>query len=194
MMKKRFPPPPEVVQRARCCLALRLLRAYVDVMGKTHDHRFDDLMDKIRHWLGECEEMLERRPVSNRTDSELIEKLRIVLSRIDCGPQKSPREQYTHWGAAIFCAHTPLVDVRATCPVWYGKAVRRKNAAGAITNRYRDCRKTRGTRQSDDDPEALSARPQLTKKSRCGGNPRTAICGKKYVAVREYSRKHQAIT
>ena len=100
------------------------------------EHRFDDLMDKIRHWLGECEEMLERRPVSSRTDSELIEKLRIVLSRIGCGPQKSPREQYIHWGAAIFCAHTLLVDVRATCPVWYGKAVRRKNAAGAITNRY----------------------------------------------------------
>ena len=100
------------------------------------EHRFDDLMDKIRHWLGECEEMLERRPVSNRTDSEIIEKLRIVLSRIDCGPQKSPREQYTHWGAAIFCAHTLLVDVRATCPAWYGKAVRRKNAAGNITNRY----------------------------------------------------------
>ena len=118
-MKKHFPPPPEVVQRARCYLALRILRAYVDVMGKTHDHRFDDLMDKIRHWLGECEEMLERRPVSNRTDSEIIEKLRIVLSRIDCGPQKSPREQYTHWGAAIFCAHTLLVDVRATCPAWY---------------------------------------------------------------------------
>ena len=74
--------------------------------------------------------------LSNRTDSELIEKLRIILSRIDCGPQKSPHEQYTHWGAAIFCAHTLLVDVRATCPVWYGKAVRRKNAAGAITNRY----------------------------------------------------------
>lgn len=129
-MKKHFPPPPEVVQRARCYLALRILRAYVDVMGKTHDHRFDDLMDKIRHWLGECEKMLERRPVSNRTDSELIEKLRIVLSRIDCGPQKSPREQYTHWGAAIFCAHTLLVDVRATCPAWYGKAVHRKNAAG----------------------------------------------------------------
>lgn len=35
-----------------------------------------------------------------------------------------------------------------------------------------------GHAQSDDDPEALSARPQLTKKSRCGGNPRTAICGK----------------
>ena len=135
-MKKHFPPPPEVVQRARCYLALRILRAYVDVMGKTHDHRFDDLMDKIRHWLGECEEMLERRPVSNRTDSEIIEKLRIVLSRIDCGPQKSPREQYTHWGAAIFCAHTLLVDVRDTCPAWYGKAVRRKNAAGNITNRY----------------------------------------------------------
>ena len=28
------------------------------------------------------------------------------------------------------------MDVRATCPVWYEKAVRRKNAAGAITNRY----------------------------------------------------------
>ena len=28
MMKKRFPPPPEVVQRARCYLALRILRAY----------------------------------------------------------------------------------------------------------------------------------------------------------------------
>lgn len=119
MMKKRFPPPPEIVQRARCRLALRVLRAYVDVMGNTRDRRFDDLMDKIRHWLGECEEMLERRPVSNRTDSEIIEKLRIVLSRIDCGPQKSPHEQYTHWGAAIFCAHTLLVDVRATCPVWY---------------------------------------------------------------------------
>ena len=73
---------------------------------------------------------------ANRTDSEIIEKLRIALSRIDCGPQKSPCEQYTHWGAAIFCAHTLLVDVRATCPVWYEKAVRRKNAAGAITNRY----------------------------------------------------------
>lgn len=135
-MKKCFPPPPEVVQRARCHFALRLLRAYVDVMGKTHDCRFDDIMDKIRHWLKECEEMLERRPVSNRTDSESIEKLRIVLSCIDCGPQKSPREQYTHWGAAIFCVYTLLVDVRATCPVWYGKAVRRKNPAGAITNRY----------------------------------------------------------
>ena len=39
------------------------------------EHRFDDLMDKIRHWLGECEEMLERRPVSSRTDSELIDHL-----------------------------------------------------------------------------------------------------------------------
>ena len=82
MKSQIFPPPPEVVQRARCYLALRLLRAYVDIMGKTHDHRFDDLMDKIWHWLGECEEMLERRPVSSQTDSELIKKLRIVLSRI----------------------------------------------------------------------------------------------------------------
>ena len=45
MMKKRFPPPPEIVQRARCRLALRVLRAYVDVMGNTRDRRFDDLMD-----------------------------------------------------------------------------------------------------------------------------------------------------
>lgn len=124
------------MQRARCCLALRILRASFDVMGKTRDRRFDDLMDKIRHWLGECEAMLERRPVSNRTDFEVSEKLRIALSRIDCGPQNSPREQYTHWGAAIFCAHTLLVDIRVTCPVWHGKTVRRKNAAGAITNRY----------------------------------------------------------
>ena len=136
MMKKRFPPPPEVVQRARCYLALRLLRAYVDVMGKTRDRRFDDLMDKIRRWLGECEEMLERRPVSNCTDSEVIQKLEIVLSCIDCGPHKSPREQYTHWGAAIFCAHILLVDVRATCPAWYGRAIRRRNDAGVITSRY----------------------------------------------------------
>ncbi len=119
MMKKRFPPPPEVVQRARCYLALRLLRAYVDVMGK------------IRRWLGECEEMLERRPVSNCTDSEVIQKLEIVLSCIDCGPHKSPREQYTHWGAAIFCAHILLVDVRATCPAWYGRAIRRRNDASS---------------------------------------------------------------
>ena len=54
-MKKHFPPPPEVVQRARCYLALRLLRAYVDVMGKTRERRFDEHMDKIRRWLGECE-------------------------------------------------------------------------------------------------------------------------------------------
>lgn len=136
MKKKRFPPPPEIVQRTRCYLALRVLRAYVDVMGQTSDRRFDDLMDTIRRWLVECEALLERRPVSNRTDSEVIEKLRILLSCTDCGPQKSPREQYTHWGAAIFCAHVLLVDVRATCPAWYGKPIRRRNAAGAITSRY----------------------------------------------------------
>lgn len=133
---KLFPSPPEVVQRARCYLALRVLRTYVDLIGETGDRRFDGFMEKIRRWLGECEAMLERRPVSSQTDIEAIEKLRIVLSRIDCGPQKSPREQYIHWGAAIFCAHTLLVDVRATCPAWYGKAIRRKNAEGAMTNRY----------------------------------------------------------
>ena len=71
-----------------------------------------------------------------RTDSEVIQKLEIVLSCIDCGPHKSPREQYTHWGAAIFCAHILLVDVRATCPAWYGRAIRRRNDAGVITSRY----------------------------------------------------------
>jgi hypothetical protein len=136
MKKKLFPPPPEIVQRARCYLALRVLRAYVEVMGQTSDRRFDELMGTIRRWLVECEALLERRPVSNRTDSEVIAKLEVVLSRIDCGPHKPSREQYTHWGAAIFCAHILLVDVRATCPAWYGKPVRRKNAAGAITSRY----------------------------------------------------------
>ena len=135
-MKKCFPPPLEVVQRARCYLALRLLRAYVDVMGKTRERRFDEHMDKIRRWLGECEGMLERRPVSNRTDTEVIAKLGIVLSRINCGPEKTPQEQYTHWGAAIFCAHIFLVDIRATCPEWYNKPIRRKNESGVITNRY----------------------------------------------------------
>ena len=100
MQKKFFPPPPEVVQRARCYLALRLLRAYMDVMGKTRERRFDEHMDKIQRWLGECEGMLERRPVSNRTDTEVIAKLETVLSQINCGPEKTPQEQYTHWGAA----------------------------------------------------------------------------------------------
>lgn len=50
MQKKFFPPPPEVVQRARCYLALRLLRAYMDVMGKTRERRFDEHMDKIQRW------------------------------------------------------------------------------------------------------------------------------------------------
>ena len=124
------------MQRARCRLALRVLRAYVDVMGNTRDRRFDDLMDKIRHWLGECEEMLERRPVSNRTDSGDHRKATDHPFPHRLRTAKSPARAVHHWGAAIFCAHTLLVDVRATCPVWYGKAVRRKNAAGAITNRY----------------------------------------------------------
>lgn len=136
MKKKVFPPPREIVQRARCSLALRLLRAYVDVMGQTHDRRFDALMDKIRRWLVECETMLERRPVSNRTDSEVIAKLELVLSRIDCGPHKPSKEQYTHWGAAIFCAHILLTDVRSTCPTWYNRPIRRKNAKGLMTCRY----------------------------------------------------------
>ena len=114
MQKKFFPPPPEVVQRARCYLALRLLRAYMDVMGKTRERRFDEHMDKIQRWLGECEGMLERRPVSNRTDTEVIAKLETVLSQINCGPEKTPQEQYTHWGAAIYCVHILLVDIRAT--------------------------------------------------------------------------------
>lgn len=135
-MKKPFPPPPEVVQRARCYLALRILRAYVDVVGRTRERRFDEHMDKIRRWLGECEGMLERRPVSNRTDTEVIAKLETVLSQINCGPEKTPQEQYTHWGAAIFCAHIFLVDIRATCPEWYNKPIRRKNESGVITNRY----------------------------------------------------------
>ena len=98
MQKKFFPPPLEVVQRAQCYLALRLLRAYVDVMGKTRERRFDEHMDKIRRWLGECEGMLERRPVSSRTDTEVIAKLETVLSRINCGPEKTPQEQYTIGG------------------------------------------------------------------------------------------------
>lgn len=136
MQKKFFPPPPEVVQRARCYLALRLLRTYVDVMGKTRERRFDEHMDKIRRWLGECEGMLERRPVSSRTDTEVIAKLETVLSRINCGPEKTPQEQYTHWGAAIFCAHIFLVDIRGTCPEWYNKPIRRKNESGVITSCY----------------------------------------------------------
>ena len=102
LIRKNIFPSPEVVQRARCYLALRLLRAYVDVMGKTRERRFDEHMDKIRRWLGECEGMLERRPVSSRTDTEVVAKLGIVLSRINCGPEKTPQGQYTHWGAAIF--------------------------------------------------------------------------------------------
>ena len=125
------------MQRARCYLALRLLRAYMDVMGKTRERRFDEHMDKIQRWLGECEGMLERRPVSNRTDTEVIAKLETVLSQINCGPEKTPQEQYTHWGAAIYCVHILLVAYsRATCPEWYNQPIRRKNGSGIITNRY----------------------------------------------------------
>lgn len=105
-------------------------------MGKTRERRFDEHMDKIRRWLSECEGMLERRPLSSRTDTEVIAKLGIVLSRINCGPEKTPQEQYTHWGAAIFCAHIFLVDIRGTCPEWYNKPIRRKNESGVITSRY----------------------------------------------------------
>ena len=106
-MKKHFPPPPEVVQRARCYLALRILRAYVDVMGKTHDHRFDDLMDKIRHWLGECEEMLERRPVVATGQTRKSSKSCGSSFPASTAGRRNPRASSTPTGARQSSAPIP---------------------------------------------------------------------------------------
>lgn len=114
--EKHFPPPPEVVQRARCYLARGFCGPTLMSWARPTTTGSTTSWTKSDTGSGSARRCWSGGRVSNRTDSEIIEKLRIVLSRIDCGPQKSPREQYTHWGAAIFCAHTLLVDVRATCP------------------------------------------------------------------------------
>lgn len=100
------------------------------------EHRFDDLMDKIRHWLGECEEMLERRPVSSQdrlgahrkaADRPFPHRLRAA---------EIPARAVHPLGRGNLLCPYPARGRPGHMPVWYGKAVRRKNAAGAITNRY----------------------------------------------------------
>ena len=125
--EKTLPAPPEIVQRARCRLAPSRTAGLRRRHGQ-HPRPPVRQPHGQKSGTGSGSARDVGAAVSNRTDSEIIEKLRIVLSRIDCGPQQSRASSTPTGGAAIFCAHTLLVDVRATCPVWYGKAVRRKNA------------------------------------------------------------------